>query len=82
MSERGTTDRQLTHHDDCWVDGPEHYMCAMWKISQLAMALGEAASLISYSAVMTAEEVDEESNKFEVMVADIQGTMLKANYGP
>ena len=73
MSERGTTDRQLTHHDDCWVDGPEHYMCAMWKISQLAMALGEAASLISY---------DEESNKFEVMVVGIQGTMLKTNYGP
>jgi hypothetical protein len=64
-------EKQMTHHENCWLDGKDHYACAMWKISQLSIELGNAATLIPDN---TARE------NYKQIALDAQTPMIMTNY--
>ena len=39
----------VTHHADCWDDGPEHYQCALNEIMRLKKGIEEIHNCLQYS---------------------------------
>jgi hypothetical protein len=64
-------EKQITHHETCWLDGKDHYMCALWKISQLSIDLAIASTLMTDYR---------EQERYKNKALDIQNAMLMTNY--